>query len=102
MFKGLVAAGYQTAATTFALFVGTGAFQAAGMGSPGVDKLRWLKPVRPGDTLRVVAEVVESSPAAAPGGRDAIRMEYATLNQHGETVMTVSSLHFLRRRPQPR
>jgi len=101
MFKGVVAAGYQTAAITFALFVRTGAFRAAGMGSPGVDQLRWLKPVKPGDTLRVIAEVVESSPAAAPGGRDAIRMKYATVNQHGETVMTVTSLHFLRRRPPP-
>ena len=101
VFKGVVAAGYQTAAITFSLFVQTGAFRAAGMGSPGVDQLRWLKPVKPGDTLRVVAEVVESSPAAAPCGRDAVRMKYSTLNQHGETVMTATSLHFLRRRPPP-
>lgn len=99
MFKGVVAAGFQTAALCFGLFVRTGAFRVAGMGSPGIDKLRWLKPVRPGDTLRVIAEVIESSPAVATGGRDAIRMKYDTLNQRGEIVMTLTSLHFLRRRP---
>ena len=100
LFKGLVAAGYQTAALSFGLFVRTGAFRACGMGSPGLDKLRWLKPVKPDDTLRVIAEVIESSPAA-DGGRDAIRMKYDTVNQHGDTVMTVISLHFLRLRPAP-
>ncbi len=99
MFKGLVAVGHHTAAVTFGLFVRTGAFSACGMGSPGIDKLRWLKPVRPGDTLHVIAEVLESLPATAPGGRDTIRMKYDTINQNGEIVMTLSSLHFLRRRP---
>ena len=57
---GLVAPGYQTAALTFGLFIDLGLFRASGMGSPGIDKLRWLKPVRPGDALHVVAEVIES------------------------------------------
>jgi acyl dehydratase len=100
MYGGVIAAGYQTAALTFGLFVETGVFRACGMGSPGVDKLRWLKPVRPGDALRVVAEIIEVSPAQNPGGRDAIRVKYDTLNQHGETVMTLTSLHFVKRRPK--
>lgn len=99
MFGGLVAAGHQTAAITFGLFVRTGAFRACGMGSPGLDKLRWLKPVKPGDTLKVIAEVTEVSPATEPKGRDAIRLKYDTVNQRGEAVMTVTSLHFLKRRP---
>ncbi len=97
-FGGLVAPGYQTAALTFGLFVDLGLFRASGMGSPGIDRLRWLKPVRPGDTLHVAAEVIEVSPAQAEGGRDAVRFRYDTINQDGETVMTVISLHFLKRR----
>lgn len=98
-FGGLVAPGYQTAALTFGLFVGLGLFRASGMGSPGVDKIRWLKPVRPGDSLHVVAEVIEVSPAKEAGGRDGVRFRYDTINQDGEKVMTASSLHFLKRRP---
>lgn len=99
MYGGVIAAGYQTAAITFGLFVETGVFRACGLGSPGVEKLRWLKPVRPGDALRVMAEITEVSPAREEGGRDAIRIKYETINQKGETVMTVTSLHFVRRRP---
>ncbi len=98
-FAGLVAPGYQTAALTFGLFVGLGLFRASGMGSPGIDKLRWLKPVRPGDALHVVAEVIEISPAQSAGGRDGVRFRYDTINQDGDKVMTVTSLHFLKRRP---
>ena len=99
MFGGIVAPGYQTAALTFGLFVDTGTFRACGMGSPGIDRLRWLKPVRAGDTLQVFAEIVEVSPAREEGGRDAVRISYETRNQNGETVMTLTSLHFVRRRP---
>ena len=98
-FGGVIAPGYQTAAITFGLLVDTGLFAASGMGSPGVDKLRWLRPVRPGDSLHVVAEIVEVSPAREDGGRDAIRVHYQTLNQNDEMVMTLTSLHFVSRRP---
>jgi acyl dehydratase len=98
-YKGLIAPGYLTASITFGLFADTGALRTAGTGSPGIDKLRWLKPVRAGDTLHVEAEVVEVSPAREAQGRDAVRIAYTTVNQHGEPVMTLSSLHFLRRRP---
>ncbi len=98
-FGGLVAPGYQTAALTFGLFVDLGLFRASGMGSPGIDRLRWLKPVRPGDALHVAAEVIEVSPAPAGGGHDAVRFRYHTINQDGDKVMTLTSLHFLKRRP---
>ena len=97
-FGGLVAAGYQTAAVTFGLFAGTGALAESGMGSPGVDKLRWKRPVKAGDTLRVLANVIELSPAEKEGGRDGVRIRYDTLNQNDEIVMTLTSLHFVRRR----
>ena len=99
IYGGLIAPGYLTASITFGLFADTRALAACGMGSPGIDKLRWHKPVRAGDTLHVEAEVIEVSPAREAGGRDAIRIAYTTVNQNGETVMTLSSLHFARRRP---
>jgi len=99
-FGGLVAAGYQTAAVTFGLFAQTGALADSGMGSPGVDSLRWKRPVKAGDTLRVLANVLELSPAEKEGGRDAVRIRYDTLNQQDEIVMTLTSLHFFRRRTQ--
>lgn len=99
-FGGLVAAGYQTAAVTFGLFAQTGALADSGMGSPGVDSLRWKRPVKAGDTLRVLAIVLELSPAEKEGGRDAVRIRYDTLNQQDEIVMTLTSLHFVRRRTQ--
>lgn len=95
----LVAPGYQTASLTFGLFVKTGTFRACGLGSPGIDKLRWLKPVLVGDTLHVVAEIIEISPAQTEKGRDAIRMSYQTINQKDEVVLTLTSLHFVKRRP---
>ena len=97
-FGGLIAAGYQTAAVTFGLFARTGALAESGMGSPGVDSLRWKCPVRAGDTLHALANILELSPAEKEGGRDAVRIRYDTLNQHDEIVMTLTSLHFVRRR----
>jgi acyl dehydratase len=99
IYRGLIAPGYMTAAITFGLFADLGVLRAGGMGSPGVDKLRWHMPVRAGDRLHVVAEVAELSPASAAGGKDAIRMSYTTVNQDGDTVMTLTSLHFIKRRP---
>ena len=99
IYGGLIAPGYLTAAITFGLFADLGVLRAGGMGSPGVDKLRWQKPVRAGDSLHVVATVAELSPASDAGGKDAIRMSYETVNQAGETVMTLTSLHFVKRRP---
>lgn len=98
-FGELVAAGYQTASITFSLFTRTGALLESGMGSPGVDSLRWKKPVRPGDTLTVRVNVIEVSPASKPGGRDGVRLRYDTINQEGDIVMTLTSLHFVKRRP---
>ena len=98
-FGTLVAAGYQTAAVTFGLFARTGALSLSGMGSPGVDKLRWKRPVKAGDTLHARAHIVEVSPAEKEGGRDGVRIRYDTLNQNDEIVMTLTSLHFIKRRP---
>jgi acyl dehydratase len=98
MFGGLVAAGFQTAAISFALFIEAGVFSACAMGSPGLDRLRWLRPVRAGDTLRVVVEIIEASPAQGPKGRNLIKSRYQTVNQDGEAVLEMLMLNYVRAR----
>lgn len=98
MFGGLVAAGFQTAAISFALFIEAGVFSACAMGSPGLDRLRWLRPVRAGDTLRVVVEIIEASPAQGPKGRNLIKSRYRTVNQDGEVVLEMLMLNYVRAR----
>jgi acyl dehydratase len=98
-FGGLIASGFHTAALTFRLFWQTGVIHDSSLGSPGLDELRWLKPVRPGDTLHVVVKVVEVRRSASRPDRGVVRMAYATLNQHGETVMSLVGNQLLKARP---
>jgi acyl dehydratase len=96
---GLISSGFQTISLSFSLFFRLGILDAANLGSPGFDELRWLKPVRPGDTIRMEAEVIELKPSRSKPDRGVIFMEHRTLNQHDEVVMTVKCMHMLRRRP---
>ena len=98
MFGGLVAAGFQTAAISFALFIEAGVFSACAMGSPGLDRLRWLKPVKAGDVLRVVVEILEASPARDGKGRNMIKSRYETFNQKNEAVLEMVMLNYVRAR----
>lgn len=99
-FGGLIASGFHTAALSFRLFWQTGALTDGSIGSPGLDELRWLKPVRPGDTLRVKVKVLETRRSTSKPDRGVVRMAYTTLNQHGEAVMTLIGNQLLRVRPQ--
>ncbi len=98
-FGGLIASGFHTAALTFRMFWQTGALDGGSVGSPGLDELRWLKPVRPGDTLRVVARVLATRRSTSMPDRGIVRMQYTTLNQHGEPVMTLIGNQLMRTRP---
>ena len=98
-FGGLIASGFHTAALTFRMFWQTGALDGGSVGSPGLDELRWLKPVRPGDTLRVVARVLATRRSTSKPDRGIVRMQYTTLNQHGEPVMTLIGNQLMRTRP---
>lgn len=99
IYGGLIASGFQTLAIGFRLIWDTGILAAASMGSPGFDELRWLKPVRPGDTLRIEMEVVGSRPSQSKPDRGIMRGAYRYLNQKGEAVLTYTAMHLLRRRP---
>ena len=69
------------------------------MGSPGIDELRWLAPVRPGDTLHSEIEVLEVRPSSSRPDRGIARLKYQAVNQRGETVLSFIVNHLLRRRP---
>ena len=99
-FRGLIASGWQTALIGFRLMLALGIFDRCSMGSPGLESLKWLKPVRPGDTLRGRLEVVETRPSRSKPDRGSMVADYAVSNQRGETVMTWRCVHILARRPE--
>ncbi len=98
-FGRLVAPGYQTVALTFGMLMKSGVFEACSMGSPGCDGVRWLKPVEPGDTLRVEAKIVEANPPRKKGGRNLIKVKLETYNQKDEMVQVMYSMHYVKPRP---
>jgi len=71
----------------------------ASMGSPGVDELRWLLPVRPGDTLSVRMVILELVPSRSKPDRGSVKVAYETRNQRGELVQSVIGRGIIARRP---
>lgn len=98
-FGGLIASGFQTLALGFRVFIQLGLFSACGMGSPGLDELRWLRPVRPGDTIRSEVEVVEVRPSRSKPDRGMLVMAFKMCNQRDEEVLSMRTLQLTRRRP---
>ena len=98
IYGGLIASGLQTIALTFKLFLETGTLAGSSLGSPGLDEIRWKVPVRPGDTPRVVAEVLEVRASSSKPDRGIVRIHYTTMNQRGEAVLTFVGNQLLRRR----
>jgi len=87
-FGGLAASGWHTTALVMRLIVESGPPLAGGIVGTGIDELRWLRPVRPGDELRVTLEVLEMQPSASRPTRGRVRMRNTALAQDGEPVMT--------------
>jgi acyl dehydratase len=69
------------------------------MGSPGVDQLRWVKPVFPGDTLQLRGEILEVRPSQSKPDRGVITSRYEMRNQKGEVVLTMQAKGMYGRRP---
>lgn len=99
-FGRLAASGWHTCAMTMAVIarhvVET---EHAGLGSPGIDELRWLKPVYPGDTLSVSGEIVEVRPSRSKPELGSFRTATRVANQDGDPVLTFTSIVLMRRRP---
>jgi acyl dehydratase len=98
IYGGLLASGWHTAALLMRLLYDGLLKDAASLGSPGVDELRWLRPVRPGDTLSARLTILESIPSRSKPDRGLIRSLTELRNQHGEVVLTVRGLSLLGRR----
>lgn len=99
IYGGIIASGWQVMAMAFRMLMHTNIFGEASLGSPGVDELRWRKPVRPGDTIRTRARVRETRPSQSKPDRGLVTVDYEVLNQKDEVVMTLSAMQMLRRRP---
>ncbi len=98
-FGGLVASAWQTVALTMRLYVEHYLSHCASLASPGVDEMRWLEPVRPGDRLSVRLTVLEAIPSRSKPDRGMVRAFSETLNQDGEVVMTMRPMSLIGRRP---
>jgi acyl dehydratase len=99
VFGGLIASGWHTGAMWMRLYVDSLLDGAASMGSPGIEELRWLAPVRPGDTLSGRLTVLEATPSERRPDRGTVRIRGEMINQDGVTVMSMTSRGHFGRRP---
>jgi len=98
LYGGLIASGFQTMALCFRLFIQNGMLAESSMGSPGIDELSFLAPVRPGDTLHTINEVIEVRPSRSKDDRGILRLKYTAINQHDDAVLSFIINHLLKRR----
>jgi acyl dehydratase len=100
-FGGLVCGGFQTAALAWALVLESRMFDQCPIAGIGVDELRWLAPVKPGDTLRCRFTLLDSRRSDSKADRGIARFRYEVLNQDERLVMTLVMIQLLRYRPAP-
>ena len=99
IYGGLIASGWHTGSIFMRLLYDGLLSNAESMGSPGQDELRWLRPVRPGDTLTARGVVEEKIPSRSKPDRGLIRTTYQIFNQEGLEVMKISGLGMFVKRP---
>ena len=100
-FGRIAASGWHTTAMTMAVVArAVVAQEQAGLGSPGIDELRWLKPVYPGDRIHVRGTVIDKTPSRSKPDIGSFRTETIVTNQDGVDVMRFTSIVLIRRRPQ--
>lgn len=92
LFGGLAASGWHTASLMMRILVDHVLSPETSLGSPGVDELRWLKPVRPGDVLSIRITTLETTRSRSKPDRGVVRSYVEVLNQTSEAVMTVKTL----------
>lgn len=97
-FGGLIASGWHTASVFMRLYADALLSRAASMGSPGVEELRWLKPVRPGDILRARLTVLDTALSERNPKRGTVHLYSEVRNQRDETVMTMKARGLFARR----
>jgi len=97
-FGGLIASGWHTVALAMRLICEAYLLEAASLGSPGVNEVRWTQPVRPGDTLRLRMTVLESKPSRSKPDQGAVLHRWEVFNQHRELVMRMEGYGLFARR----
>ena len=99
-FGRIAASGWHTTAMTMAVVARhVVKHRQAGLGSPGIDELRWRRPVYPGDTLHVRGTIMEKTPSRSRPEMGSFRTHTSVTNQDDQTVMTFTSIVLIRRRP---
>ena len=94
----LIASGWHTCALTMRIIADGFILDTASMGSPGIEEVRWLRPVRPGDALRVRATVLDARPSQSRPDRGLVRFRFDMLNQTDETAMVQTNWIMVARR----
>ena len=94
-FGGLIASGWHTAAMMMRLFCNHFLSKAASLASPGIDELRWLRPVRPGDVLRIRVSVLEGTRSRSRPDRGMVRTLVEVLKQNSEVVMSLKPMNII-------
>lgn len=98
LYKGLIASGWHTCGIVFRMACDGFIVASSSMGSPGLDNVRWLKPVRPGDTMRTRIEVLETRPMASKPQLGMVKVLWQGLNQHDEVVVSMENWGMFGRR----
>jgi acyl dehydratase len=97
-YGGIIASGWHTCAMVMRMMVDEYLGEAASLGSPGIDNLKWIKPVRPGDTIRVTRTTLEARASQSKPDVGLIKNLWQVYNQHNELVMSMEGWGMFRRR----
>ena len=100
IYGGIIASGWHTGAMMMRLLCEGLFLRAASMGSPGLDQLRWIRPVRPGDTLTLTGKVLSAKQSRSKPDRGSVDISYKVTNQHGDLAMTFQAVTLFARRNQ--
>ena len=95
-FGGLIASGWHTSALLMRLYADHYLSKVASLAMPGLDELRWYKPVRPGDELRIRVRILDAHRSRSKPDRGMVRTSVEVLNQSGEVVMSLKAMNVLR------
>lgn len=98
LYGGLIASGWHTCALTMRLLVDSYLSADSSLGSPGLDELRWLAPVRPGDELSAHVRVLEARPSASKPDRGIVRTRVEVVNQDAVIVLSMVAVNLVRRK----
>jgi acyl dehydratase len=101
IFEGLIASGWHTCGLMMRLFSDHFLSKVASLGSPGIDELRWNKPVRPGDELSIRVTVLETKRSRSKPDRGIVHSLIEVMNQNGDVVMSMKAVNLFLCRQGP-